>query len=175
MISRIPFCPYSKPLSTLSSAPSAACARLTRLPPSLLALKVCLKLTWPMTYSKRPGPRSTSPNSSTVSTPPSASPSIAKASSLPSPRRSPAKTASCVPTRTPSPCARSHDDAAGCLLGYRRRLALGVSPNPHLPARRTPSPGWAGLLGTPLPLSHHLDQRRPAAQLERRVLSAFSL
>src|ERR1035441_2187732 len=58
---------------------------------------------------------------------PVASPSIARASSLPSPRRSPARTASCAPTRIPSPCVRRPDDSAGRLLGDCGRLALGLS------------------------------------------------
>src|ERR1017187_7139114 len=53
--------------------------------------------------------------------------SIARASSLPSPRRSPARTASCAPTRIPSPCVRRPDDSAGRLLGDCGRLALGLS------------------------------------------------
>ena len=50
-----------------------------------------------------------------------------------------------------------------------------VSPTAHLSPRRAPSPGFAGLPGPALPDPHHLDQRRPAAQLERRVLSPLAL
>jgi len=66
----------------------------------------CPKLTWPMTYLKKPDPHSTSPSCWTVSTPLLASPSIAKVWSLPSPKRSPGRTVSCAPRRTPSGCVR---------------------------------------------------------------------
>src|ERR1039458_5223603 len=163
-----------EPLLTLSCAPCAASARVTPRRLGLFA-KVCLKLIWPMTYLKRPALRSTSPSSWTVSTPPLASPSIAKASSLPSPRRSPARTVSCAPRRIPSPCVRRPDDTTGDFLGNRRRLAGRVSPVAHLPTCRPASPGLPGVLGPPLPHPHHLDLRRPASQLERRVFSAFPL
>src|ERR1022692_627465 len=138
-----------------------------------LAAQVCLRLTWPMTYSRKPALRCMSPNCSLASTLPLASPSIAKASSLPSPRKSPARTASCAPTRIPSPCARSPDDFTGGFPGNCRRLAWRVSSIAYLPPCRAASPGLAGVLGPALPIAHHLDQRRPASQLERGVLSAF--
>ncbi len=40
--------------------------------PSRVAVKVCLKWTWPSTYSKRPAPRCMSPRSWTASKPTSA-------------------------------------------------------------------------------------------------------
>jgi hypothetical protein len=35
------------------------------------------------------------------------------------------------------------------------------------------APGLAGVLGSALPVAHHLDQRRPASRLEREVFSAL--
>src|ERR1039458_717067 len=175
MISRMRFLAYLRLLSTLNCVPFAASAKVIprRLDP--LARKVCLKLTWPMTYLKRPALRSTSPSCWTASTPPLASPSIAKASSLPSPRRSPATTASCAPRRIPSGCVRRPDDSTGRLLGNRRRLAGCVSPIAHLPTCGAASSGLACVFGTTVPVTHHLGQRWPESQLERRVFSAFSL
>src|ERR1700720_2281891 len=175
MISRTRFSTYLRLLSTPNCVPFAASARviLRRLGP--LAIKVCLRLTWLLTYLKRPDPRSTSPYSWIASTPPLASPSIAKASSLPSPRRSPATTASCAPRRIPSGCVRRPDDSTGGLPGDRRRLAGGVSPIAHLPTCGAASSGLAGVFGPALPVSHHLDQRRPPSQLGCRILSAFPL
>src|SRR5450759_4797086 len=198
MISRIRSSPYLKLLSMLNSAPSAAFARAKR-PPHPAQEKVGLKLTWPMTYSRTLAPRCMSPNCSHAFTPLLASPSIAKASSLPSPRKSPARTASSAPTRTPSacdrrpddlarrralyrgpgrdpsPCDPSPDDLAGSFPGYRRRLAVGLPPIAHLPTCCAASPGLAGVFGTTVPVTHHLGQRGPESQLERRVFSAFSL
>src|ERR1035437_5763788 len=78
MISRIRSSPYLKLLSMLNSAPSAAFARAKR-PPHPAQEKVGLKLTWPMTYSRKLAPRCMSPNCSHAFSPPLASPSIAKA------------------------------------------------------------------------------------------------
>src|ERR1019366_4415599 len=174
MISRIRFYPYSKHLSMLNSAPSAAFARAIR-PPHLAQEKVSLKLTWPMAYSKKPTPRCMSPYCSLAFTPPLASPSIAIASSLPSPRKSPARTASSAPRRIPSVCDPRPDDFAGSFPGYHRRLALRLPSIAHFPACRSPSSGLVGVFGPALPDTHHLGQRRPASQLERGVFSAFAL
>src|SRR5882724_4696546 len=158
----------------LSCALFAAFARATPTLLNLPARKVCPKLIWPMTYSKRPAPRFTSPPCSIASMPPLASPSIAKASSPPSPKRSPARTVSCAPRRTPSACARRPDDHfAGRFPGYRCRLALRLPSIAHLSACRAPSSGLAGMLGPALSVAHHLDQRRPASQLERGAPHGF--
>src|SRR5450756_850858 len=143
MISRIRSSPYLKLLSMLNSAPSAAFARAKR-PPHPAQEKVGLKLTWPMTYSRKLAPRCMSPNCSHAFSPPLASPSIAKASSRPSPRKSPARTASSAPRRTLSACDRRPDDLAGGFPGYRRRLALRLPSIAHLPACCSPSSGLVG-------------------------------
>src|ERR1017187_10128242 len=174
MISRIRFSPYLKHLSMLNSAPSAAFARAIR-PPHLAQEKVSLKLTWPMTYSRKPAPRCMSPNCSLAFTPPLALPLIAIASSLPSPKKSPARTASSAPRRIPSVCDPRPDDFAGSFPGYHRRLALRLPSIAHLPACRSPSSWLAGVFGPTVSVPHHLGQRRPASQLERRVLSSFPL
>ena len=111
--------------------------------------QVCPKLTWLSTYSKRPAPPCTSPNSWPASTPPSTSPSIAKAWSLRSPRKSPAAIVSCAPARTLSAYVRRSDDSLRRLVGDRGGLGAQFPPAAHPAARRAPSPGlawsaWAG-------------------------------
>jgi len=140
-----------------------------------LVRQVCPKLTWPMTYLKKPDPHSTSPSCWTVSTPLLASPSIAKVWSLPSPKGSPGRTVSCAPRRTPSGCVRRPVDSAGGLPGNRRRLAGRFSSIAVLPAGCAASSGLAGVFGATVPVPHHLDQRRPQSQLERGVFSALAL
>src|ERR1035438_8351512 len=174
MISRIRSSPYLKLLSMLNSAPSAAFAMANR-PPHPAQEKVGLRLTWHMTYSRKPAPRCMSPNCSPAFSPPLPSPSIAIASSLPSPRKSPARTASSAPRRIPSACDRRPDDFAGSFPGYHRRLALRLSSIAHLPACRSPSSGLAGVFGPTVSDTYHLDLRRPTSQLGRRILSSFPL
>src|ERR1039458_2018341 len=128
-----------------------------------------------LTPSQTPTPPSPPPSLPPPSTPPLASPSIAKPSFPPLQKRSPARTVSCAATKTLSACARRPDDFVGHLPGNRRPLAARVSSIAHVPPCRPASSGLAGMLGAPLPIAHHLDQRRPASLLERRVLSARSL
>src|ERR1700686_700923 len=175
MISRIRFSPYLKHLSMRNCAPSADFARAIRPPPRPAQEKVGLRLTWPLTYSRKPAPRCMSPNCSLASTPPLASPSIAKASSLPSLRKSPVRIASSAPRRIPSVCDPRPDDSAGGVPRYHRRLALRLPSIAHLSTCGAPSSGLAGVFGPTLSVPHHLGQRRPASQLERRVLSSFPL
>lgn len=113
-----------------------------------------------------------SPNCSPAFRPPSASPSIAKASSRPSPRKSPAATASSAPPRTRLHSGPIPYDPAIRVPGHHRRVAGRVSTSAHVAARRSIVPRFSGLLGTALPVPHHLDQRRPAPPLERRIFRA---
>src|SRR6266571_6344962 len=169
------FYPYLKLLSMPNCAPFAVSARQTPAPPSPPAKQVCLRLIWPMTYSRRPALPSMSPISWPGLRLPFRWPSIAKAWSPPSPKKSPAATASCVPPRTPSACARRPDDSAGHFPRHCRRLAPGVPPTAHLSTRRTPGARLIGLPGTPLLVPHHLDLGRSASQLERGILSPLAL
>src|SRR5260370_9291677 len=166
---------YLRLLSTLNCAPCAACVWEKLTAPNRHAEQVCPRLTWPMTYLKRPDPRSTSPICWPVSSLPFPSPSIAKAWSPLSPKKSPAATASCAPTRTPSLCARTLDDSACCVPRYCCRLALGLPSTAHLPSRRSSGPRLVGLPGTPLFVPHHLVLGRSESQLERGILSPLAL
>ncbi len=47
---------YLKPLWTHSCARSAAFVKASQFPPRRALAKVCLKWTWPSTYSRRPAP-----------------------------------------------------------------------------------------------------------------------
>src|SRR5271165_2534353 len=169
------FWAFLKPLSMHSFAPSAASAKASRPPPNHAAVKVCRKLTWHSTYSRKPAPRCMSRSSSNVSRPNSPSPSIAKAWFLPSPRKSPAATASCARKRIPSPLSRSHDEPALGVPHHYRRLARRLPTKAHLCPWRAASIGLAGLPWTALPYPYHLDERRTAAQLERGVFPPLTL
>src|SRR2546429_9743045 len=169
------FCPYLKLLWMPNCAPFAVSARQTPARPNPPVYQVCLRLTWPMTYSRRPVLPSTSPICWPALRPPFPWPSIAKAWSPPSPKKSPAATASCAPPRTPSACARRLDDSAGHLPRHRRRLAPGVPPTAHLSTRRTPGARLLGLPGTPLLVPHHLELGRSVPELDRGILSPFAL
>src|SRR5712692_5132551 len=156
-------------------APFAVSARETQARPGPPADQVCLRLTWPMTYLKRPALPSTSPICWPVLEHRFPLPSIAKVWSPPSPKRSPAATAFCAPPRTPSACARRRDDSAGHLSGDCRRLAPGVPPTAHLSTRRAAGAGLVGLPRTPLPVPHPLDLGWSEPQLERGILSPLAL
>ena len=83
-----------KPLWKHNSVPFAAFVKVSLLPPSGGAAKVCLKSIWLSTYSRRPTPHCMSPKFWIAFKLSSGWPSTAKASSPRSPRRSPAATAS---------------------------------------------------------------------------------
>ena len=63
----------------------------------------------------------------------------------------------------------------GLLSRYRRRLGAAVPAVAHVSPRRAPSAGRLDLSGTPHPVPHHLDQRRPTPGLARRLLSLLAL
>src|SRR5882724_44189 len=170
-----PFYPYLKLLWMPNCAPFAVSARVTQAPPGPPPDQVCLRLTWPMTYLRRPLLRSTSPFCWPVLKHPFPLPSIAKAWSPPSPKKSPAATASCAPPRTPSACARRLDDSSGHLSGDCRRLAPRVPPTAHLSTRRAAGAWLIGLPRTTLPVPHPLDLGRSESQLERGILSPLAL
>src|ERR1700680_3446640 len=175
MISTNRFYPYLKLFWTPNGAPFAAFARGLRTCPSRHAEQVCPRLTWLMTYLKKPAPPSTSPICWPASSPPYPWLSIARAWSPPSPKRSPVATVSCAPPRTLSACARMLDDSVGGVSGDCRRLAPGVPPTAHFSARRTAGARLVGLPGTPLLVPHPLDLGWSESQLERGILSPLAL
>src|SRR5260370_29360645 len=146
MILSSPFYPYLRLLWMHNRAPFAVSARETQPRHGPPAMQVCLKLTWPMTYLRRPALPSTSPICWLVSKPPFPLPLIAKAWFPPSPKRSPAATASCAPPRTPSACARMLDDSARHFPRHCYRRGPGVPPTAPLSTRR---PSCARLVGPP--------------------------
>src|ERR1035438_7034684 len=62
----------------------------------------------------------------------------------------------------------------GLLSRYRRRLGAALPPGPYLSPGRAASAGHPHLPGTPHPHAHHLDQRRRASRLARRLLSLLA-
>src|SRR5271155_4328084 len=60
------------------------------------------------------------------------------------------------------------------LSRYRCRLGSYLSPVPHLSPRRPSSAGRLNLPGAPHAIAHHLDQRRTASGLARRILSLLA-
>src|SRR5579863_30394 len=169
------FFPLLRPRWRHSYGPFAAFARVSRRASLLAPRKVCLKLTWRTTYSRRPAPPYTFPRFWCVSTPPSTLPLIARAWFLPSPRKSLAAIASCAPLRTLSLYVRRPDDSLRRLVGGRGRLDSPFPPAAHRPSRRASGPGRLGLCGPPLSFPHHLDPGPPAPQLVKRVLPPLAL
>src|SRR5208283_2526843 len=175
MTPRISSFQLSRPRWRHSYGPFAAFARVRRRGPPHAPRKVCLKLTWRTTYSRRPVPPCTFPNSWRASTPPSTLPLIARAWSLRSARKWPAAIASCAPARTLSLYVRRPDDSLCRLDGDRGGLGAQFPSAAHPAARRAPGPGRVGLRGPTLSVAHHLDSGSSAAQLVERVLSPLAL
>src|SRR5882672_7845553 len=143
--------------------------------PNHAPAKVCLRLTWLSTYSRKPAHPCMSPTSSIASRPSSASASIARAWFLLSPKKSPVVTDSYVLKRTPSPLNRRLVESAFHVPRHYCRLGCRIPSTAHLPARRSPSARFFGLPRAALFDSHHLDQWRSASQLERGVFSSLPL
>src|SRR3990172_6134436 len=175
MISKTRCSPYLKPHWTRSCARSGGSVAVNPRPARLRVEKVCRRLTWRMTYSRRRAGRCTSPTSSRGSTAPSAWRWTARAWSPPSRRKSRAATGSCAPRRTRSAFARKRHDPARHLPADHRRLARRLSPSAHHAPRRSPSAGLVDLSGPALSVAHHLDQRASGPELECRVLLALAV
>src|SRR5882724_10876148 len=175
MNSKISFWALLKPLSKPSCAPSAVCAKGKRSRSGRGVIKVCHRLTWRMTYLKRPVRRCMSPSCWLASRPVLASRWIAKVWSPRSPRKWRGEIASCALTKIPLPCVRRPDDPAGRAAGDPVGMAGGFSPAAQLEEGRAAGRGLSGLLGPTHLVADPVEQWWPAAQLEQRVLSALAL
>src|SRR2546426_774127 len=175
MNSRISCSTLLKPLSKHSCGRSVACAKGTWSPRRGFLEKVCHKLTWRMTYLRKPGLRCMSRNCWLASKPPLARQWTARAWSPHSPRKWPAAIVSCGPTKILLAYARRSDDPFGGTAGDPVGMAGGVSPAAQLEESGPAGSGLSGLPGPPDTVADYLDQWGAAAQLEQRVLSAFAL